>query len=513
MRRIVILLILAAGAVLWAAPCLAATLEGKFVEDQKWTGQRYEPGSVVPYCYYLSPGAAAGDNAVYVLYEAKPQLLPKLEGLVREGVIPGGLFLLVNAGTLPAPALPEGEEDFARARNMRPEEFDQNGVEFTNLIIEELIPHVARSEGIGISPNPDRHFVYGASSGGALAWYGLWYRNDFFRRGFLSSPTFSAMRGGEEPMVLVRKTEPRPIRVYITAGTVEPDYYFGDSFLAALGAVSALEYAGYAVRSELFAQGTHGYARTDPELWDRMMRWLFAPERVEKPTPCARLAKIIPADSFWKEEAAALPDKTTRLQVPAGRYQLSRDGALTFLPKKGKRLSIGTPGAVSALALSSDLWRLYLACSGRRFVYALTLDAQGAPAADGAQLYKLAPIHEAHDICRVGCEDLCVSRDDRLFAATQLGVQTINSNGLPDFILPLPGDEAAERVWISGDKRLWVQAQGGKVYSRRILLSPHDGKTRCLPSKQRYNDGFDYARPHLPELFDPLPKGSSLPAR
>ena len=68
---------------------------------------------------------------------------------------------------------------------------------------------------------------------------------------FLSSPTFSAMRGGEEAMVIARKTETKPIKLYITCGTEEPDYYFGSSLQAAQNAASALEFAGYDFRFDL----------------------------------------------------------------------------------------------------------------------------------------------------------------------------------------------------------------------------------------------------------------------
>ena len=159
------------------------------------------------------------------------------------------------------------------------------------------------------------------------------------------------------------------------------------------------------------------------------------------------------------------------------------------------------------MALSSDLWRLYATSGDSRFVYAFSLDSLGRP---GAR-YIQAPIHEAHDIRSVGCSDCCVSTDDRILLATQLGIQTANSFGLVDGILPLPGDRAATRVWLS-EGRMYAMADDGTVYVRTSLLSPHDGVTPGRASRQRYGDlEKNYSRPHLAPLFAPYPEEEPLP--
>lgn len=473
-------------------PLFSFELKGKLVERQIWTGQHYEPGTEVPFAYYLSPGATGNDNAVYVLYESSLSILEKLEQLTQDGVIPEGLFLFVRPGRLVGPG---------GSRFMRGAEFDHNGQEFTNLIIEEIIPFAAKEAGIGISTNPDKHFVHGTSSGGALAWYGLWYRNDYFRRGFLCSPTFSAMRGGEEPMVLARKTEPRPIRVFITSGTNEPDYFFGDSFVAAYNAASALKYAGYDLRFEIFAHGNHGSHQNDLAFWDKMMRWVFEPVKVEKPRSCMRLEKILPHDSQWQECEDSTPKQVTTIDQEAGSYKIRR-GRLYFKSGLlGRRQKLDMPGRVTSMALSSDLWRLYVTSGDSRNIYAFTLDSLGRT--DGR--YILAPIHEAYDIQLVGCEDMCVSNDDRVMVATQLGIQTANSFGLVDGIIPLPCDKPAKRVWLA-EGMLYAMAEDGTTYVRECNLTPHDGKTHSTPSPQTYGDNFDYSRPHLDRLFQSLDK-------
>lgn len=481
-----------------AGPVDRNPLKGSLSPNLKCTGEKYETGTVVPYSYYLSPLAKQDSCAVYVLLEMDKSFSSVLEPMFQEKLIPEGIVIYVNPGTL------EYQGDKDRSRWLRAEEFDQNGPEFCNLIIEEMIPAAVRDAGVVISKDPDKHFIHGGSSGGYLCWNALWYRNDFFHRGFLSSPTFSAMRGGEEPMVLVRKTEPRPIRAFITAGTVEPDYFFGDSFYAACNAADALEFAGYDVRFEIYAQGTHSYNRSDPDTWRRMMEWVFAPDKVTVPRRCVRFASIVPENSSWQ--------MVSEVETPS--HLSLKAGGVSYEVRKGK-LKVKSPSRkafvgkelqnISSIAFSSDMWRLYVADASRRFIYACTLDTLGVP----CSMYKLAPLHLAHDCKTIGGLDICVSSDDRVFVATELGVQSICSFGLTDIILPLPGDVPAIRVWMVEDW-LYAESSEGSVYRRQLNVSAHDGESPSTPSDRGYNDKFNYSRPHFKEMFNKYSKGEVL---
>lgn len=473
-------------------------LKGFISDDLKFTGEKYESASVVPYSFYVSPNAGQDSCAVYVLLSMKKSFSSVLEPMFQEKLIPEGIVVYVNPGTL------EYQGDKDKSRWMRAEEYDQNGPEFCNLIIEEIIPSVAKEAGVVLSKDPDKHFIHGGSSGGYLSWNALWYRNDYFHRGFLSSPTFSAIRGGEEPMVLARKTEPRPIKAFITVGTIEPDYYFGDSFYAACNSVDALNYAGYDIKFEMYAQGTHCYNRTNPETWRRVMEWVFATDKVTVPRRSIRLSTIIPENSSWESVSG----------IEAPRHQKLEAGCVSYKVRKGKlkikshsrRIPTGDEfNDISAIAFSSDMWRLYIADASRRFIYAYTLDSLGTPCG----LYKLAPLHLAHDCRTIGGLDMCVSSDDRVFVATELGIQSIRSFGLTDIILPLPGDVPAVKVWMV-ENWLYTESAEGNIYRRLLKVSAHDGKTQAKASDEVYNDGVNYSRPHFKEMFEKYTKGEIL---
>ena len=181
-------------------------------------GRRHEVGTDVPYSFHVSGEPSPRGAALYVFLEGTPERVSSImDGLVAEGVVPAGLLVFVLPGHLP-PSPPGGTP-----RYMRAEEFDQYGPEFTDFLIDDLLPEAAAKAGVAISGDPELHFITGGSSGGMAAWNAVWHRNDYFRRALLSSPTFSAIRGGEEPMTILRKCEGRPMRLYITNGTTEPD--------------------------------------------------------------------------------------------------------------------------------------------------------------------------------------------------------------------------------------------------------------------------------------------------
>jgi len=114
--------------------------------------------------------------------------------------------------------------DGAYARGMRFNDYDIYAPEYVNFIIEDFIPYATEKYGLNISDNPDMHMISGGSSGGISAWNGVWFRNDYFRRVYMSSPTFSAMARGNILPVQIRLFETKPVRAYIDWS--EEEIYF-----------------------------------------------------------------------------------------------------------------------------------------------------------------------------------------------------------------------------------------------------------------------------------------------
>ena len=455
-------------------------------------GKKYEIGTRVPYRVYVTDQTDTANAAVYVMLEYNAdQIAP---WYVDSPVDPKMQFETYVSKEL-VEYIDNHYRTFAN-RYMRAEEFDEYGPEFINLIVEEMIPEAADLAKVKISTNPDMHFFTGGSSGGMSTWNALWFRNDFFRRGFLSSPTFSAMRGGEEPMVLVRKCETRPMRFYLSVGTREPDYFFGDSYNVAVNAKGAFDFAGYDYAFDMFVGEGHCARRADPAFLRKVMtfvwdKWQTEPVKAGKNQ--IRIRNLLAAGSQW-EPAENIPEPR-QAKAPNGGFYTFKEGKILLVNDGKETIVDDTLDKITALAVSSDHWRLYVADAARRFVYAYTIQPDGTLSAQ----YKLAPFHLAHDCRVIGALDLCVAADDRVFIATELGVQSIVSFGLNDVILPLPGDLPADKVRLEGN--ILYAASGDKIFRRPLAISaPAADAKPAAPKTPGYSDGFDYSRPHdMPE--------------
>ena len=469
--------------------------------------QRYDAGTRFAYSAYLSSQAGSSGNALYVILErdATPEMSALCEGLVRDGSIPEGLFLFVYPGW----HYPRNGQ--LEKRLMRAVEFDEYGPEFIDCILGELLPPVLAHYGIALADAPEMHFITGGSSGGMLAWSALWLRNGFFRRGWLSSPTFSAMRGGEMPMFLVRRCEPRPMRLYVTCGTEEPDYFFGDSFYAACNAKSSFECAGYDCAFECFPKATHCSNYMEDVLFRKVMRHLWQGWRQQKPIVRAagsyRFQTLCGNQPTWEEcNSAEMPSMDHRsAATPYGTY--TAEGGCIHLEKAdGARvLCTDSLGEITAIALSVDHERLYVADSRRRYIYAFKLSADGTFHGE----FKHAQLFLAQDCRTIGATDCCIGQDDRLFAATELGIQCVCSFGLQDIILPLPGDAPAVRVALQG--KLLYASDGKHAYRRPLAASGERTSTMPVNSASpTYGDGFDYSRKHFDSLMSQVSPNKTI---
>jgi len=114
----------------------------------------------------------------------------------------------------------------------------------------------------------------GGSSGGIGAFTLAWRRPDVFGRVYSTIGTFVSMRGGHEYPALIRKTDPKTIRIFLEDGSIDAwNPLFGSWFDANVNMESALTFAGYDVAH---AWGTHGHdGRPGAVIFPDVMRWLW----------------------------------------------------------------------------------------------------------------------------------------------------------------------------------------------------------------------------------------------
>src|SRR5260370_11338713 len=141
-----------------------------------------------------------------------------------------------------------------------------------------MVPEVEKkktSDGraIRLSQNGNDRGIGGSSSGAICAFTAAWERPDAFRRVFSSFGTYVGLRGGNSYPTLIRKTEPKPIRIFLQDGDHDLNIYGGDWWMANQEMERALVFAGYDVNHAWGAGGHDG--KQAGQVFPDALRWLW----------------------------------------------------------------------------------------------------------------------------------------------------------------------------------------------------------------------------------------------
>jgi gluconolactonase len=187
--------------------------------------------------------------------------------LIQKKVLPPLVGVFVMHGRVRAPSAD------ALDRMNRSFEYDSVTGDYARFLLDEMLPFVARTHGVTLSADPNDRAIAGNSSGAIAAFAAAWNRPDGFRRVFSAIGTYVNLRGGNDFPVLIRKTEPKPIRVFLQDGRNDLNNYTGNWFIANQDMQAALEYAGYDVRHE-WGDGEHN-SRHATEIFPQAVAWLW----------------------------------------------------------------------------------------------------------------------------------------------------------------------------------------------------------------------------------------------
>ena len=198
-----------------------------------------------------------------VLYDA-PHMLVEL---IAEGAIPPMVGIFVTPGE----RMPT--RDGALRRANRSFEYDGLGDRYVRHLDEELYPFLEREHDIVLSRAGCDRGITGVSSGGACAFTAAWERPSSFSRVFTGIGSFVGLRGADSYATLIRKMEPKPVRVFVQDGSADNDNFAGDWWMANQSLVRALDFAGWDVR-HAFDDGPHN-ADGATAVFADAMRWLW----------------------------------------------------------------------------------------------------------------------------------------------------------------------------------------------------------------------------------------------
>ncbi len=152
------------------------------------------------------------------------------------------------------------------------------GDRYARFLLEEIIPEIEKK--YAISADPEQRAICGASSGGICAFTVAWERPDAFRKVLSSIGSFTNLRGGNVYPAWIRKTEPKPLRVYLADTSGDVDNQFGSWPLANKQMASSLRYMGYDTRFD-WAEGFAHNADHAGALFPEAIKWLWRKETHE----------------------------------------------------------------------------------------------------------------------------------------------------------------------------------------------------------------------------------------
>ena len=504
----------------------------KFVmnESLRYPGTEREVLVYVPQQYRDSAPACLLVCMDGILYDATTVL----DNLIASGEMPVTIGVFINPGVV-------YDEDRNVVRYNRCKEFDSTDDNWAQFIEQEVLPQVRAlktkdGQAINISSDPNDCAITGASSGGIAAFTAAWNRPDMFSRVYTTVGTFVAMRGGHEYPAIVRKTEPKPLRIYMQDGWYDVwNPIFGEWFEYNLLMESAFNFAGYEA-FHVWNRGNHSIKYGTLAFPDAM-RWLWKgyPARVNKGTSNNGMLQAILDPAYdW----VALPISSTidgdiypaaegKIVFASGNQvcQVNSDGQLQVVStlKSGERL-MGEGLSLRSNALYKNGQKVaegLRACqavqelAGGKYVALcdasvksndiVSVLSEGTRALAVAPDYRFCvsvqenthhlistimdkkghmlysePFYFLHDLSNgtlASAGNMAFDTHGNLYVATPMGVQVADHNGRVRAILSLPAG-GVDALAFSGNY-LYVRC-GEKIYVRKMKAIGHNPKQGAM---------------------------------
>lgn len=244
------------------------------VTKHSFTNSAIYPGTVRDYWIYVPKQYDAAKPAALMVFQdgggyqstnGQYRATVVLDNLIAKKEMPVTIGVFVNPGVVPA--TDPGNKD----RSNRSFEYDSLGDAYARFLLDELLPEVSKK--YNITTDPDLRAICGASSGGICAFTVAWERPDSFRKVLSHIGSFTNIRGGHVYPALIRKTEKRPLRVFLQDGSSDLDNLHGNWPLANQEMAAALKFMGYDYKFEFGTEGHNG--KHGGAILPDSLRWLW----------------------------------------------------------------------------------------------------------------------------------------------------------------------------------------------------------------------------------------------
>jgi enterochelin esterase family protein len=244
------------------------------VTEHDWNSSQVYPGTERKYWVYV-PSQYDGskparvmvfqDGQSFVSENGSYRVPVVFDNLIHKGDMPVTIAVLINPGVIP-PATPG-----RMPRRNRSDEYDRVSDDYPRFLLEEILPEVGKT--YKLTDDPDGRAICGSSSGGICAFSVAWHRPDAFRKVLSFIGSFTNIQGGHVYPSLIRKSEKKPLRVFLQDGSNDLDNMFGNWPLANQQMAAALKYKGYDYKFE-FGDGAHN-GKHGGSIMPDALRWLW----------------------------------------------------------------------------------------------------------------------------------------------------------------------------------------------------------------------------------------------
>jgi gluconolactonase len=426
------------------------------------------PGTTRSYWVYVPKEYRAGKPAcLYVCMDGIAFNAPEVfDRLIAKKEMPVTIGVFIESGTMLL--------NDSVVRYNRTNEFDNMNGRFAEFIEKEILPDVIKQKtadgrAINLSPNAGDHAIAGYSSGAICAFTAAWQRPDLFSRVFSAIGTYVGMRGGDQYPVLIRKTEPRAIRVYLQDNKNDTwNPAFGNWFKANLDMEATLNFSGYQV-THMWQEGGHEVGQATAIFADAM-RWLWKgwPLAVRSGSSANDfLRAIIDTNEHWQSVEQKKAVKTfagNAVVLPGGSGYSLHGGTIFYKTKRGLATVDKNEQLGYALAISPEKKRLVVSARHSHWLFDYTIMPDGQ-LSNRQTLYWL---HNPGNDDTSEVRHMAFDTNGNLYVATSIGVQVCDQNGRVRAILSVPTG-AVTSLWFGGEKfnTLFI-ACGKRLYKRKL---------------------------------------------
>lgn len=217
------------------------------------------------------------DGHAYVDENGQMRVPVVLDNLIHRGELPVMIGLFINPGhvgeNIPSSRWQASNRSF---------EYDTLSDQYARFVNDELLPHVIAEQKLKISEHADDRAICGMSSGGICAFTAAWEHPEWFSKVLSHIGSFTNIRGGHVYEAIVRKTEKKPLRVFLQDGENDLDNEHGNWWLANLQMEKSLSFKGY---DHKFVGGTGAHSgKHGGAILPESLTWLWR-DHVTGPLP------------------------------------------------------------------------------------------------------------------------------------------------------------------------------------------------------------------------------------